>query len=95
MLEVWEVLNDIKNRFYDLEDSTASWDYAAREIISRQWIQMLRKMTGLIRLQGAEQALQELAEDGHNVALLQPPAGWKHDGDGDVYCRGFRSEDEV
>ena len=35
---------------------------------------MLRQMTGPIRQQGVQEALKELAGDGHNIARLEAPA---------------------
>ena len=52
MLEVREVLDDIKNRFYDLEEATASFADEHRERVSMLWAEMLRKLTGPICLQG-------------------------------------------
>ena len=91
MLEVREVLDNIKNRFYDLEEATVLFDDEHRERVSMLWVQMLRKLTGPIRLQGVQQALEELGQDGHDISRLQAPEGWQHVDD---VCRGYRSEDE-
>ena len=73
MLDVREVLDEIKAKFYELEAGTAKWEDDVRERISAQWVAMLRQMTGPIRQRGAQEALQELANDGHNIV----PPGWK------------------
>ena len=77
MLDVLEVLGEIKAKFYELEAGTAEWEDDARVRISAQWVAMLRQMTGPIRQRGAQEALQELANDGHNIARLEVPPGWK------------------
>ncbi len=76
MLDVREVLDEIKTKFYELEAGTVGWEDNVRERISAQWVTMLRQMTGPIRQRGAEEALQELADDGHNTARLEAPPGW-------------------
>ena len=75
MLDVREVLDEIKAKFYELEAGTADWEDDVRERISAQWVAMLRQMTGPIRQQGAQEALKELANDGHNIAKLEVPRG--------------------
>ena len=76
MLDVREVLDEIKTKFYELEAGTAEWEDEVREQISAQWVAMLRQMKGTIRQRGGEEALKELAEAGHDVARLEAPAGW-------------------
>ena len=50
------------------------WKDDVRERISAQWMTMLRQMTGPIRQQGVQEALKELAGDGHNIVRLEAPA---------------------
>ena len=73
MLDVREVLDEIKTKVYELEAGTAGWEDDVRERISAQWVSMLRQMTGPIRQRGAQEALKELTEDGYNVARLEAP----------------------
>ena len=42
MLDVREVLDEIKAKFYDLEANTVDWEDSDRERISAQWMAMLR-----------------------------------------------------
>lgn len=70
MLDVREVLDEIKAKFYDLEANTVDWEDSDRERISAQWMAMLRQMTGSIRQLAVRDALKELANDGHDVARL-------------------------
>ena len=42
-----------------------------RERICAQWVARLRQMTGPIRQQGIQEALKELADNGHNIARLR------------------------
>ena len=73
MLDVREVLDEIKAKFYDLKANTVDWEDSDRERISAQWMAMLRQMTGPIRQLAVQDALKELANDGHDVARLQMP----------------------
>ncbi len=76
MLDVREVLDEIKTKFYELKAGTVDWEDDVRERISAQWVSMLRQMTGPIRQRGAEEALKELADNGHNIARLEAPPGF-------------------
>ena len=73
MLDVREVLEEIKTKFYDLEAGTVDWEDDVRERISAQWVAMLRQMTGPIRQQGVQEALKELTDNGHDIAKLRRP----------------------
>lgn len=53
MLDVCEVLDKIKTKFYELEADIVDWEDDVRERISAQWVNMLRQMTGPIRQRGA------------------------------------------
>ena len=55
MLDVREVLDEIKSKFYELEAGTAEWEDDVRERISAQWVAMLQ-MKGPIRQRGAQEA---------------------------------------
>jgi hypothetical protein len=71
MLDVREVLEEIKTKFYNLEAGTVDWEDDVRERISAQWVAMLRQMTGPIRQQGVQEALKELTDNGHDIAKLR------------------------
>lgn len=71
MLEVREVLDEIKTKFYELEENTASWEDDNRARISASWVTMLRKATGPIRQQGVQLALEDLINAGYDVSKLQ------------------------
>ncbi len=75
MLDVREVLEEIKTKFYDLEAGTVDWEDDVRERISAQWVAMLRQMTGPIRQQGVQEALKELTDTGHDIAKLRRRMG--------------------
>ena len=77
MLYVREVLDEIKSKSYELEAGTAEWEDEVRERISAQWVAMLRQMTDAIRRRGAQEALEELTKEGHDVARLDAPSSWK------------------
>ena len=53
---------------------TMDWEDDVRERISAQWVAMLRQITGPILQQGVQEALKELAGDGHSIARLEAPA---------------------
>ena len=42
ILDVREVLDEIKFKFYELKAGTAEWEDEVRERISAQWVAMLR-----------------------------------------------------
>lgn len=71
MLQVREVLDDIKKKFYEIEEITSTMDQEVRRQVGNRWVQYLRKLTGPIRQQGAQQALQELRDDDHNMELVE------------------------
>ena len=71
MLDVREVLDEIKTKFYDLEAGTVDWEDDVRERISAQWVAMLRQMTGPIRQRGVQEALKELTDNGFDIAKLR------------------------
>ena len=66
LLEVREVLDDVKNAYYQMQEIMADWDADDRNAKSKQFVRMLRKMTGSVRQQGAMKALRqlELADSG-------------------------------
>ena len=94
MLEVREVLDHIKTRFYDLEETTADWDPEKRKEAADKWVDLLRKYTGPIRQRAARRALAELKDDGHDIDNLAPPADFvRQDQDDDESNIGERSID--
>ena len=72
MLEVREVLDEIKTKFYELEENTALWEDDDKARISMSWVTMLRKATGPIRQQGVRLALEDLTNSGYDVSNLRP-----------------------
>ena len=68
MLDVREVLDEIKAKFYELETDAAGWENNVREQVFAQWVATLRRMTDPIRRQCAQEALEELAHNVHNIA---------------------------
>ena len=77
MLNVREVLDHVKNRFYELEEDLADADPDFRERVSSRWVLQLQKLTGPIRHQGAMDALAQLEAEGHDVAKLEAPEGFR------------------
>ena len=72
MLQVREVLDDIKNHFHAIEDNMKAMDFSAdkRHQISKQFVANLRQMSGPIRKKGAEQALEELAKTSNVLGAM-------------------------
>ena len=73
MLEIREVLDEIKIKFYELKENIALWEDDDRARISTSWVTMLRKATGPIRQQGVQMALEDLTKAGYDVSKLQAP----------------------
>lgn len=63
MLEVREVLDHIKEKYYEMAEQTAEWTAEDRNPIIERWISWLDKLTGPIRKKGVEQALKELEHE--------------------------------
>ena len=62
-LETREVLDDIKTRFFELDELTVGFtEQKDRYLIL--WVQNLKKMTGQIRKTAAMDALKKLQEEG-------------------------------
>lgn len=89
LLEVREVLDSIKDRYYEIAEYMERHAPDERHAFIQGWVDRLRLLTGPIRQQGVEQAINEIAlEDGELT-------------DGEVISRGRRrrryevdSEDE-
>ena len=86
MLQLREVLDSIKNRFYEFKELTSTLDPEVRKEWGQKWVELLQKLTGDIRQRGAEEALEELRAEGHKPEEMELAAGWRRE-DGD-------SEDE-
>lgn len=84
VLEVREVLDDIKNSFYEMNEIMADWDTERRNKISKQFVDTLRKITGPVRRQGVAEALRQLDEDGHGLGALMLSSGDGEAGDDEV-----------
>ena len=63
ILEVREVLDHIKDRYYEMAERTADWTVEERNSIIERWIGCLDKLIDLIRRKGVEQALKELEDE--------------------------------
>ena len=84
VLEVREVLDDIKNMFYNMNEVMADWDTEKRNKVSKQFVRTLRKITGPVRQQGAEEAVKQLDEAGYGLGALMLSGDEGEDGDGEV-----------
>ena len=62
-LEMREVLDHVKTRFYEIEEITTGWEPERRDKIVKLWLAMLKKQVGPVRRQGAAQALRELEDE--------------------------------
>jgi hypothetical protein len=60
---VTEVLNTIKEKFYEVMEHTADWSAEDRNPQIVRWLSWLEKLTGPVRRQGVEQALEELRDE--------------------------------
>ncbi|MCJ1270062.1 hypothetical protein MMC22_009956 [Lobaria immixta] len=65
-LEIRQVLDHVKTRFYGMEELTADWDSERRDKIVRMWMSIRKKLVGSVRRQGAAQALKELEDEGRS-----------------------------
>lgn len=63
MFEVRDVLDHVKDKYYDMAEHTAEWTAEERNPIIERWISWLDKLTGPIRKQGVEAALKELKNE--------------------------------
>ena len=63
MLQMREVLDTIKDKFYEVMEHTADWTAEERNPQKERWLGWLEKLTGLIRRQEVEEALQELKDE--------------------------------
>ena len=84
VLEVREVLDDIKNMFYSMNAFMADWDTDRRNKVSKQFVSTLRRITGPVRQQGAREALKQLDEAGHGLEALMLSGSDGEDGDSKV-----------
>lgn len=64
MLETREVLDDIKTRFFELDELTLDFTPEQKDRYLMLWVQNLKKMTGQIRKTAAKDALKQLQEEG-------------------------------
>ena len=54
MLKVREVLDNIKNKFYEFKELTSTMDPDIKRFWGRKWVELLRMLTGDIRRRGVE-----------------------------------------
>ena len=64
MLETREVLDDIKTRFFELDELTTGFTPEQRDQYLMLWVQNLKIITGQIRKTAAKDALKQLQEEG-------------------------------
>lgn len=88
MLEMREVLDHIKERYYERAERTAEWTAEERNPVIQRWISWLDKLTGPIRRMGVEQALKELENEaeedeaeGRSLTLRKRPRLMNEDED--------------
>lgn len=62
-LQMREVFESIKKKFYELVEHTADWNTEDRDLQIKKWLGWLQKLTGPIRSQGVEEALQEIKDE--------------------------------
>ena len=64
MLETREVFDDIKTRFFELDEITFGFTPAQKDKYLMLWVQNLKKMAGQIRKTAAKDALKQLQDEG-------------------------------
>ena len=64
MLETSEVLDDIKNRFFELDELTFGFTPAQKDKYLMLWVQNPKKMTAQIRKTAAKDDLKKLQDEG-------------------------------
>lgn len=82
MLETCEVLDDIKTRFFELDELTAGFTPEQKDRYVMLWVQNLKKMTGQIRKTAAKDALKQLQEEGLVLTreVIEEVQNWDWDG---------------
>ena len=63
-LEVREVLEQVKTRYFELQNLTAGFEEDQKQRLLTLWVSHLKQLVGPIRKQGAKEALKELQEGG-------------------------------
>ena len=63
VLQMWEVLEHIKDKYYEIAEHTAEWTVEERNPKIERWLLWLNKLTGPIRKQGVEEAMRELENE--------------------------------
>lgn len=63
LLGVREVLDTIKERYYEICDNTADWEPEERNTMIGRWLDYLNTLTGPIRQQGVLQTMAELQNE--------------------------------
>lgn len=84
LLQVREVLDDVKNVYYQMHEMMADWDADKREATSKRFVRLLRKSTGEVRQQATKAALKELSSAGYGLEELDLSGDDGDDGDGEV-----------
>ena len=76
LLDVRELLEEVKNRYYELERRLHNDTLEEKKRASKLFVAVFSKCTGPLRREGAERALRELVVKGHDIEHL-------HDGGAD------------
>lgn len=63
VLQMREVLNAIKDKYYEIVEHTADWIVEKRNPQIQKWLNWLTKLTDPIRSQGVEETLQEIKDE--------------------------------
>ena len=63
MLQMKEVLNAIKKKYYEIAEHTADWTAKKRQSQMQRWIDWLNKLISFIKRHGVEKALRELKDE--------------------------------
>lgn len=63
VLQMREVLEHIKDKYYEIAEHTAEWTMEEQNPKIERWLLWLNKLTGLIRKQGVEEEMRELENE--------------------------------
>ncbi len=85
MLETREVLDDIKTRFFELDELTFGFTSEQKDRYLMFWVQIFKKITGQIRKPTAKDSLKQLQEEGLILTeeVAEEIQAWNWDGKGE------------
>ena len=66
-LQVWEILDGLLARYYDLETETEAWPENARDEAIRKWVKDLDSITGSLRQVAVQQLKEQLEPESQNA----------------------------